>query len=165
MSRVVLLIRHAHAGLAPAGGSDHDRPLTSVGAQQATALGAWLSEERKMRIGHFLASTALRAGATADAIATAIGGGDAERAVTREAGLYNSSLDAFLAIIAASPPGADAVALVGHNPTISHVATWLAGTPVSLPPAGAAEIQVDIDGWTDIIAAAGRGALRALRAR
>lgn len=168
MTRVVLLIRHAHAGLAPVGGSDHDRPLTSAGVQQAAALGAWLTEERGTRLEHVVASTAIRAGATADAIAAAIGGvaagRSAEPAVTREARLYNCSLDTFLSILVASPPGADAVAVVGHNPTISHAATWLAGSPVSLPTAGAAEIQVDIDSWTDIAAAAGRGALRALRA-
>ena len=163
MKRVVLLIRHAHAAVASEGRSAHDRPLTAKGVAQAASLGVWLNEERGVRLGRVLASSAARAVATADTIAVTVCGSAFEPPVVQEALLYNSSLDAFLSIIAASPASVDVLAVVGHNPTISDAATWLTGSSIGLSTVGGAEIEVPVESWADIATAAGRGVLRALR--
>ena len=120
----LILWRHAEAEDARAGESDLDRVLTAKGEQQAARMAEWLNARLPAPV-RIVASPARRTQQTAQVLGrpfetvVAIAPGAPARAV----------LDA-----ARWPGAAAAVLVVGHQPTLGHVAAQLlAGRPAGLP--------------------------------
>lgn len=157
MSLRLSLIRHAKSSWKHAELADHDRPLNGRGRRDAPRMG-----ERLARRGFspeiVLTSTAVRAGATAQAIAEACGVEDRVRA--RRA-LYHASPEAVLEVVEAacaqapSPP--THVALVGHNPGLTDLIVWLSGARLdNLPTCGVATLLLDTERVADLASGGGR---------
>ncbi len=143
----LILARHAKAERPEHGLEDHARELLPEGVQAATRLG-----ERLAELGIVpdlvLTSSAKRAHATAENLALAFP--DVELRVEED--LYEAARERYLNVVATAGD-ASVVVVVGHEPTTSHVAAFLAG-PGSLkqpmqrmahgmPTAGAAILEVD----------------------
>lgn len=150
-----MLVRHAEAVPTTRGRADHARSLTAAGAADALALSQWLTVDREVRLSHVLTSTAARATTTAEYVA--IGAGIPAGEIARELRLYNSDFGTFLDLLAGRDDDVSGLAVVGHNPTISQVATWLTAEPIELSTGGAVQVELQLERWSDITAARGLG--------
>lgn len=115
----VYLIRHGKAERSSRSGRDEDRVLAPRGRRQA----AWLADQLRdtpEAPGRILASPAARTTETAGILAEALGIPLDHRA---EIGLAASPSDVVHLI--ATEAGLQTLALVGHNPTLSVVASVL----------------------------------------
>ncbi|MCZ2807423.1 histidine phosphatase family protein [Modestobacter sp. VKM Ac-2983] len=112
-TRRLVLVRHAEAGSATI---DADRALTPVGAQRATAIGAWLADNG-LAPARALVSPARRTVQTWQRA-----GGVSPVLDPR---LYENTVEALLAAVRATPDEVDELAVVGHNPSISVLAALL----------------------------------------
>ncbi len=121
--RRLTLVRHAEAGLAPAGASDHQRPLTANGRRWAHTLGATLAQ-LNLFPDCLISSDALRAAQTArDLVADA----GRELEPTLLADLYHGGPDEIPTIIEENAdPSARHTLVVGHNPAIAAAAEYFA---------------------------------------
>jgi len=120
MTRLVL-VRHAKAEAPRLGLDDHDRALMLEGRSSATALGETLADAG-VEIALALVSSATRTQQTWKLMAAAFP--EAEAVTSAE--LYETHVGGIVALLRGlSTDGT--VAVIGHEPTISATAAWLAG--------------------------------------
>lgn len=146
MLRLVLL-RHAKSSWADSRLDDHDRPLSKRGHHDAPRMGERL-RARGAKPGLILASSAARARATAELVATALGDGASAR-VEIVPELYHASARALLAVAAGQDPRIHELMLVAHNPGMTELANrLLPGLDLAnLPTSGVVGIDFDTDDW------------------
>jgi len=120
MTRLVL-VRHAKAEAPRPGLDDHDRALTLEGRSSAQTLAAALADAG-VEISRALVSSALRTQQTWKLMESAFPGA----AATTEPALYETHVGGLVGLLR-EVDGDDTVAVVGHEPTISAAAAWLAG--------------------------------------
>ena len=135
--RRLILMRHASAGSAPAGGEDIDRPLTDAGRAEASRVAgalakAGLSPDRAH------VSAAKRTRQTWDAMAPAFPGAIAQI----HDGLYNADSLALLTLVAdeTEDEADETVMILGHNPGI-HIAAVHLLDRASAAPSTIARVQ------------------------
>jgi phosphohistidine phosphatase len=120
--RRLVLVRHAEAGSAVA---DAERQLTVRGGRAAVAVGQWLAG-----IGvvpdRVLVSPARRARQTWDRVAEALP--SAPRPVLDER-LYENTPDSVLVVVRETAEDVGTLVVVGHNPSVGHLAHVLDGDP------------------------------------
>ena len=121
------ILRHAEARPEPpSGGRDRDRPLTERGRRDAAALGARLTADSPplgtsgLTLPEVaLVSAAVRTVETADLVC----GGLGERLRTDTyVSLYSAEPETVLAYVQEVEGDPRSVLVVGHNPTVSHLA-------------------------------------------
>lgn len=142
----LLLIRHAQAAH-PMNVSDFDRPLTAKGLHDATELAKRL-KAMKIKPELVVSSTALRAFTTATIVAEQLGLSDH---MEHKPEIYEAKTKTLLQVINTLPDQYDLIALTGHNPGFSDIATYLTGKYVDLSTSGAILIGFDeISSWAEI---------------
>ncbi len=117
--RVLVLMRHAKAQhYAP---SDHERELEPRGRRDAADAGAWLALH-EIECDYALVSSAARTIETWEALRKA-----AEWDVDPDVddSLYAAGPETALDVIRSLPEEASSVLLIGHNPTVAHLAQLL----------------------------------------
>ncbi|PJI95253.1 SixA phosphatase family protein [Luteimicrobium subarcticum] len=120
--RRLVLLRHAKAE--PGGnGPDHHRALALAGRQQATRVGEALTAGGLVP-DLVLCSSALRTRQTWELVASRL---DGSPRVEVSDDLYECTLRGLLGIVTALGDDAHQVLVVGHEPTVSTTATFLAG--------------------------------------
>jgi phosphohistidine phosphatase len=120
--KVLVLARHAKAEVIASGQADHSRVLEPRGRRDAQALGEELAAAGfEPDIAYV--SDAARTVETWEGIAASW---DIDVLDTRP-DLYGSSVAVLLDVIRETPPGASNVIVVGHQPTMSSAAVYLAG--------------------------------------
>ncbi len=155
----LILARHAKAERPTHGLDDHERELLPEGVEAAMRLGERLAELGLVP-DLILASSAARAKQTADALAAAFPGVQ----LRVEDDLYDAARERYLSVVMRAGD-VQTVVVVGHEPTTSHVAAYLAG-PGSLkqplqrmahgmPTAGAAVFELDV-AWSALEARSAR---------
>ncbi|MEB3061188.1 SixA phosphatase family protein [[Mycobacterium] zoologicum] len=149
--RTLILLRHAKSDY-PGGVADHDRPLAPRGIREAGLAGDWLRANLP-GIDAVLCSTATRTRETLDR--TAI---DAPvRYVDR---LYDSTPGTVIDEINSVADDVAALLVIGHEPTMSHLALGLAGVrgtdprteaqvATKFPTSGIAVLRVE-GAWRDL---------------
>jgi len=120
MTRLVI-VRHAKAEAPRPGLDDHDRALTLDGRSSATALGTALAEAG-VELGRVLVSSAVRTQQTWRLMHAAF----PEVESVTEPALYETHVGGVIDLLRGLG-GTDTIAIVGHEPTISATAAWLAG--------------------------------------
>jgi phosphohistidine phosphatase len=138
------LIRHADAVAQGQDGieRDEDRPLTCAGQEQSRRLALAL-HNRGVHLDRVLTSPVLRARLTAEGMLSAWGNG-APAQVQCEALAPGTKKKKIIRELLAV--GGEAIAVVGHNPDLSELISWLIGdntASVSLAKAGIACIEFD----------------------
>ena len=113
------MVRHSKAE--QSGDTDHARRLLDRGRDDAESAGRWLAGQ-DVRPDHVLVSAAPRARETWEAIAAGAGW-DVEPVF--DEGLYTAGTDTALDLLRGSPADARVVVVVGHNPTMAHLAQLL----------------------------------------
>ncbi|AKQ46677.1 phosphohistidine phosphatase [Rufibacter radiotolerans] len=147
--KTLYLLRHAKSSWKFEELSDHDRPLTKKGRNDAKLIGQELLE-RKTKLDLIISSSAVRAISTATLIAKELDYDPEKIAVQEE--LYQIPSDSLMDFIQVLPEEYDYVMLVGHNPVFTELANYL--TPeksiANLPTAGVVAISFDCNHWGEI---------------
>lgn len=156
-TRRLVVMRHAEAESVAA--SDRDRSLTARGRTDAAEAGRWLVSQGFVP-DHALVSNAVRTRETWAAMAQAAGW---ELHADLEPALYHAGAESALDLVRMVPAGTGDLLLLGHNPTVGHLAQMLhdgQGDPAATtlmahghPTAGLALLEVDEEwsqlGWGD----------------
>lgn len=121
--KILVLIRHAKSSWAHPELSDFERPLNKRGKRDAPFMGRQL-KKRGLMPDLFLASPAKRAKLTAKAIATELGLD--QQSVVFDENIYHAGQNEMVHIIQQTDASHDVLFLVGHNFTITDVASLLA---------------------------------------
>lgn len=141
----VYLIRHGKAQDKAASGRDADRVLIEHGEAQARWLGARLAElpagERPALI---LASRIARAARTAELIREAVGCELRPEPLLENSGRDDQVIGIVLARARDGEPGG--LALVGHNPQISELASRHSGQDISMQTGQAVVVNLEPSG-------------------
>jgi phosphohistidine phosphatase len=121
--RRVVLLRHAKSAW-PHGVPDHERPLAGKGRRNARAAGAWLAAEGP-RPQLVLCSDATRTSHTWEIVSALLPGESPPVKVVPA--LYGADPVDVVDLLRTVPERIDAVAVVGHQPTLGETAQVLAG--------------------------------------
>lgn len=156
--RRLWLLRHAKSSWDDDGLDDHDRPLAPRGVEGSERIAAYV-ETADVRPALVLCSSALRARQT---LAIVLPGLGAELSVAVEPGLYAFGAGTVMERLRRVPDHVEGVLVVGHNPATQELAATLARSGGSLEalrtkyPTGAlAELELDLDAWSDLAPACG----------
>lgn len=121
--RRLVLMRHAAAEFA--GDSDHERPLSMAGRKQAQAVGQELLANRELPQ-LILCSSALRTRTTKDLLLALWGEAGADISVAVREDFYEARPRQILEVLKELEPPLASVLVIGHEPTMSMLATLLA---------------------------------------
>ncbi|MCR6689832.1 MULTISPECIES: SixA phosphatase family protein [Cellulomonas] len=136
-SRRLVLLRHAKAEH-PDGMPDHERPLALQGRRQCPGVGAAL-EQAGIAPDLVWCSSAVRTRQTWELVRASLA---AEPRVEYRDEVYDAGMRSLLALLADAPDDVATLVVVGHEPTMSHLASTLAG-PGS-DEAALARVQVGV---------------------
>jgi phosphohistidine phosphatase len=144
--KTLLILRHAKSSWKNNNLADHERPLNKRGRRDAPRMGRWLKEQG-LTPDLIISSSAERALATAEAVALA-SDYDGEINVTRQ--LYHAAPFAYLDAAKALGDDAEKVMVVGHNPGLGELITYLARQSIRVPTATLAHVTLELDEWADL---------------
>lgn len=145
--KTLVLVRHAKSSWEHAGTADHERPLNHRGRRDAPDMGRRL-RERGLLPDAIRSSTAVRARATAVAIAAELGI-DPEDVVLDER-LYGSSPGTILGVVGELDDSVATAMVVAHDPGLSDLAFDLSGTIEHMPTCAVAEFRFDVASWSEV---------------
>jgi len=140
----LLLIRHAKA-THENNYADFERPLKQSGIQDAAIMAKRLQAQNIIPQA-IISSPALRTITTANVLSEHL----SLPAPQSNENIYEATDTTLLNIIDQFPDSQDFIALVGHNPGISHILYNLTGKVKDVKPGGIAFINFDIDAWKDV---------------
>jgi phosphohistidine phosphatase len=150
----LILLRHGEAGFSS--GTDFQRPLTSKGKEHLDRLGQNL-QGANIKLDYLYCSSATRTRETAEIIKKYLEVSGEE--YTKE--IYEGNLEAILNLLENVPDEAESCMLIGHNPTISVLASHLTQSNyIGLQPGMMAVIDLEISDWKMI--GLGTGSLKEL---
>ena len=132
-TRELLLLRHAKSDWNATIKLDFERPLAKRGARDAPRVGQWLSRQG-LWPDLIISSPAIRARQTVCEACKVLG--IKEKHINWEARIYDSNIQVLLSILAQCRPQAQRVLLVGHNPDLTLLLTYLCGSTFEPPPDG-----------------------------
>lgn len=145
-----MLLRHAKSDWDSNAADDFDRPLAKRGRSAAQRMAAWM-QEHDVVPEYVVSSTAVRARATAAIVTNALHLDTAR--VEYQDNLYLADVDELLTAARRCPKTAKSVMLVGHNPGLEDLLTYLCGEELPtaangklLPTAALARIDLP-DNW------------------
>lgn len=149
-NKLIWLLRHARADSGDGDMDDIDRPLSHEGRQQAMRIGEWM-QQHDLRPNVLISSPAVRARQTTELVCRPLGF-DMNN-VYFDPGLYLASRNDLIEIMAAQSLQEGSIMLVGHNPGLEELLTWLCHEPLPrtedgklLTTANLARIQLDETG-------------------
>ncbi len=127
----ILIARHASADYNWPG-PDHERPLSSPGLVEASAMGGWLSERHSMLSSPLtiLCSSATRTCQTLQGLHERAGLEATEESILPT--IYEASAGELLALIQQSTEGS--LLLIGHNPGVSTLVSILSAERCGMQP-------------------------------
>ena len=150
----LILIRHASAEQAEYPKRDFDRNLDSLGIAEAEKLSQFIldCDSRPEKI---LCSEANRTMQTAKKIMTGLG--LPENVLLPTLKMYDAVISILVDQVTSKERTENRLAIVGHNPEISQLASYLNKENIGhLPTAGAVCLSFDLKNWSDIKPATGK---------
>lgn len=148
----LFLLRHGEAGFSD--GSDFQRRLTKKGIDNLKRMGGVL-KGRSVSVDFMYCSSAQRTVETSDVIKNYLA--VKEEIFTRE--IYEGDLNDLLKMIEKTPFSANSCLLVGHNPTISLLLSYLTqGDYLGMQPGMLVEVNLEISQW--LMIGRGKGILK-----
>ena len=131
--KTLLLFRHAKSDWGNPGQADFDRPLNERGSKSAKRMGEWMKQQH-IQPEWIICSPAQRAQETLSLLRHSISIPDT--LVQFDERVYQASLSTLLEIIAQCPEDMDNIMLVGHNPGMDELLTYLCGANLPLSSKG-----------------------------
>ena len=133
MPRELLLLRHAKSDWEAGAPTDFERPLAKRGRKDAPRVGEWLYREGLVP-DLVVSSPAERARQTALKVCNSM---DLKKKnIKWDDGVYGASVSDLLVVLARCPTDASTVLLVGHNPGLEDLLTFLVGDEAEVPSDG-----------------------------
>ena len=144
--KTLLLMRHGKSSWDNIDLSDHERPLKKRGKRDARRMGdVIISEDLIPDI--VLSSTANRAKSTAYLVSESF---DLESDIQLHPSLYHGSLSDYFDLISSLDDFVKIVMIIGHNPDLEEILLELTDINESLPTSALAQIEFDIDHWSEL---------------
>lgn len=125
---------------------DFERPLNGRGLRAALQMGKLL-RANNFEPDLIISSPATRARDTAELVKDAA---QFAASIQFEPRIYEASLTDLLEIISQTPSKCGALLLVGHNPGLENLVECLTGEMREMPTAAIAEIDLEINAWSEI---------------
>lgn len=145
--KTLFLIRHAKSSWSIPGLDDQERPLNDRGNIDAPMV-AERMEKNWPTPGKIICSSALRAQETAAIMSQHWW---KKRDIEIEVELYSASPSSSLDIINRVPNEVNSLALVFHNPTITHLSNLLAQLSIpNVPTCGIVILGLQVDRWDEL---------------
>ena len=144
--KTILILRHAKSSWKHPELSDHDRPLNKRGQREAPQVGKHLREQG-LQPDIMLCSTALRAQQTAQTAAEACG---YEGDIRYIPDLYGADVEDFVGILQGLEEAVNTAMLVGHNPDLEILLSFLTEEDESLSTAALAQVELPIQAWKEL---------------
>ena len=142
----VLVLRHAKSSWKHPDLTDHERPLNKRGKRDAPSIGRLLKREHLVP-DIIISSTAIRARATAEAVAKASGyKGD----ITFNGSLYAAGPQAYIDALHDSSDEYVRVLIIGHNPGLEELVEILTGEIHLMPTCSLAHVKLRVGKWSEI---------------
>lgn len=138
MVKDLLILRHGHAKNNSAYG-DFGRELKDKGKRNAQRIGVWLAQNN-LQPDCVIASPAVRAKRTAEKCCKTAGLN--ARTIAFDDRLFEALPQTVLGIIQSCPPETERLMIVGHNPSLSSLASMLCGEVCALEPGSMAHLKV-----------------------
>lgn len=155
--KTIYLLRHGDADAPDSYDDDHDRKLTEQGVRDCRRLGELLAATHQIP-DRFVTSTAVRARQTVEALTDSTEWMP-DVPLRASHALYEAESADVLEEIQSTGQDAQAVLVVGHEPTWSTTVSQFVGAAnVSLSPGTCVRIDVPEDRWADVVF--GEGTLR-----
>ena len=146
--KVLFLVRHAKSSWKDPTLTDRDRPLNKRGLRDAPRMGKRLAK-RPLGPELIVSSPAVRALATAEAIAEELGSVPSEVRVEEQ--VYGSDTTGLIEVIRHLNNRFDRVMMVGHNPALTELINLLTESNIdNVPTCGVAVLTFGTDTWEDI---------------
>ena len=150
--KTLYLLRHANSSWGAPNIQDFDRPLDERGREAAPLVGRFI-RKKKLRVDLILSSPAARARQTAALVKESAGLSAELRYDER---VYEAGAARLLEVVAQAGDSADAVVLVGHNPGMERLLTFLTGESRGMATAALACLSLDVEEWGKARERAGR---------
>ncbi len=157
--RELLILRHAKSDHSDPTLADFDRPLSERGREDAHTIGRWLQSQRLLP-DYIMTSPAKR---TLQTIRRAKSHFDIDNRIQchHEPSLYEATLTDLLTALAATPAQHERLLIVGHNPSLEQLLTYLAPETNSLEevklfPTGALAQLILPSNWQTLQAGCGK---------
>ena len=133
MSKLLLIVRHGKSSWDSDAPTDFDRPLSPRGEQDAPRMGEWLKAQELIP-SRVISSPAMRAAQTATAVCEALG--VKKKRIHWDRRIYGADVTNLLQVLAEVPAKEGRVMLVGHNPGLEELVSYLWGERTLMPPDG-----------------------------
>ena len=152
MTRELLLMRHGKALKLKQGG-DFNRPISDPGKRAAQRMATWIWRNDLMP-DYVISSPAARALETARKACKAMGMGP--QGIVEDQRIYEATTSDLLRVLGEVPQTAHRVLLVGHNPGLRKLLSYLDGENGGrLPKAALAQLELP-DNWLELQPGCGR---------
>jgi phosphohistidine phosphatase len=156
MTRELLLLRHGKAERLKEG-SDFDRPISDPGKRGAQRIATWIWRHDLMP-DYVISSPAERTIETARKACKAMSMGP--QGIVEDQRIYEATISDLLRVLAEVPQTARRVLLVGHNPGLNKLLSYLDGEKDGrLPKAALAQLELP-DNWSELAPGCGRRLVR-----
>jgi len=147
------LIRHAKSSWDNPDLSDFDRPLNTRGAHDLP-----LMATRVKAMGlvpqRLLYSSAARTAVTAETLAQTLDLEDHRCVAIPE--MYEACWETLLNLLQGQPDRLDSIMLVGHNPGLADLGTYLSGHPMAYFPTSAVQhLMLNVLSWSELAESCG----------
>ena len=144
--KTLLILRHAKSSWNHPELSDYDRPLNARGKRDAPRMGKHLRQVELIP-DRILTSSAKRARKTANKVAKSC---RYTGKVKKIDAFYDAVPGIYFETLRALPDKYQRVMVVGHNPTMEQLVTYLTGEIERMPTAALAHIELPIQRWDDL---------------
>ena len=148
MSKTLFLLRHAKAMTGGVLIADQDRVLADRGIKDAKELASRLLK-KDVKFDLILSSPAIRAITTAQIIAKGLDI-SARSYISVDDVLYGAEVMGLLKVISDVSKKIDKLLVVGHNPGLMNLVSFLAGEPVSMSTCSLIKFSFDFKNWHEI---------------
>lgn len=149
--KTLYLLRHAKSSWKDPSLQDFDRPLNGHGREAAPLVGQ-LIRQRRLGIDLVLCSPAARARQTAALVKDAAG---LSAELLFDERIYEADVARLLEVVTQAAESAAALLLVGHNPGMEELLTFLTGEERRMPTAALACVSLDLEKWNKVRERAG----------
>ncbi len=142
--KTLYLIRHAKSDWKNPALTDSERPLNKRGLRDAPFMAKKLNE-LSFNPDLIVCSPAQRTKTTAELISKST-------SCLYDASIYEASLNDLTHLINSLPNEKTAIAIIGHNPSITNLSNYLTNDFISnMPTCSIVKIELEIDSWNETI--------------
>ncbi len=146
--KTLYILRHAKSSWKFEELSDHDRPLSKRGRDDAPMMGQELAARNAIP-DMILSSPAVRAITTATLVGKELEFDPDDIAIDER--IYGADRNDLLEVVQETPEEVDSLLLIGHNDALSEFANMLSPEPVgSIPTTGVLALEFDCESWQKI---------------